>query len=154
MASNITNYIRNMIVDQFTGKGQSYWGVSKYIGLSSTAPTQAGGNITEPTTGGYKRVLIGTTNQSGTYKMSAAADGESISTEEIYFPESTGTWGAPLTHYVLFNSDTASSVSNVLAYGTLKDDNEEDTSITVTTSNRVVLFRPGEFKISMVDVES
>lgn len=154
MSSNITNYIRNKIVDEFTGRGQSYWGASKYIGLSSTAPTQAGGNITEPTTGGYKRVLIGTSNQSASYKMSAAVDGESISTEEIYFPESTDAWGVPLTHYVLFNSDTASAVSNVLAFGTLKDENGDDTSITVVSANRVVLFRPGEFKISMVDVES
>lgn len=154
MSSNITNYIRNQIVNDFVGRGQSFLGASKYIGLSSTAPNINGGNITEPTTGGYARVLIGAYGQSASYRMSAAVDGESVSTQEIYFPESTDSWGAPLTHYVLFNNQTASGTSNILAFGTLKDEEGADTSITVVSANRVVLFRPGEFKISMVEVES
>lgn len=148
----LTNSYRNKIVNSLTARGSDLTssGTSVYIGLSSTPPNPDGTGITEPVGNGYGRALIGTYNQSSTYLFGAAVDGEAVNEKYIYFPEATGSWGAQLTHFVLFTNQTSSSSQYVLAYAKLTN-NGEDAPITVTAANTVVLFRPGDLVIKYVD---
>ncbi len=149
----LTNTYRNKIVDSLTARQTgliSNSTYSVYIGLSSTAPNADGTGVTEPTGNGYGRTLIGTQNQTSTYMFPAASDGQAANSKIIYFPEATGSWGPQLTHFVLFNSETSTQASAVLAYAKLTHDGE-DAPISVTAANTVVLFRAGELVIKYVD---
>ena len=149
----LTNTYRNKIVDNLTARQTGLigsQGSSVYIGLSSTPPNADGTGVTEPTGNGYGRALIGTSGQNSTLIFPAATDGQAANSKIIYFPEATGTWGAQLTHFVLFNHETSTQASAVLAYAKLTHDGE-DAPISVTAANTVVLFRAGELVIKYVD---
>ena len=140
----ITNTVKNEILNSLVGRDNTF-GTSVYVGLSSTDPAVS---VTEPTTGGYARVLIGAYNQSGTYKFNAAANGEVKNGEFIYFPESTDAWGdAELTHFVLY---TAATGGTLLAYGLLESGGVA-TPIKVEAEKTVVMFRPEKLVISIPD---
>ncbi|MGL5910922.1 MAG: phage tail fiber protein [Phycicoccus sp.] len=86
-----------------------------HIGLSSTTPTRAGGNITEPSTGAYARV---STPAASWATAAGAAPGAKSNGVIITFPTATADWlaGVNLTHFVLMSALTAGSC---LAYGAL-----------------------------------
>lgn len=86
-----------------------------YIGLSSTTPTEAGGNITEPSTGSYARVSTAAADWSA---ASGTAPAVKTNTATKTFPAATADWvsGANLTYFVLFD---ASSAGNAVAFGAL-----------------------------------
>lgn len=72
-----------------------------YVGLSSTTPTNTGGNVTEPSTGGYGRVAV--TNNLTNWPA-AVARAKSNGTA-ITFPTPTANWGT-MTHFVLYDALT------------------------------------------------
>lgn len=79
-----------------------------YIGLSSTAPTISGTNVTEPATStGYKRVKL-----SG---LSTPTNGVIKNGSAIQFNESTAAWGT-MNYYVVYDAESA---GNLLFYGSL-----------------------------------
>lgn len=86
-----------------------------YIGLSSTTPTEAGGNITEPSGGSYARVATAAADW-------AAATGTAPATKATStakaFATATADWlsGSNLTHFVLMDASTA---GNCLGFGAL-----------------------------------
>lgn len=86
-----------------------------YIALSSTTPTDAGGNITEPSTGGYVR-------QSTTAADWAAATGTAPASKTTNvakaYPTATADYlaGVNLTHFALMD---AASAGTCLAWGLL-----------------------------------
>lgn len=86
-----------------------------YIGLSSTTPTDAGGNFTEPSSGSYARVST-TASDWGAAIGTAPATKSSSATKT--FPAATADWvsGSNLTHFGLFD---ASSAGNLLCWGVL-----------------------------------
>lgn len=141
-----TTYTKNNILNGLVGRNNSI-AYSVYVGLSSTAPSADGTNVTEPTGGGYERVLVGTYNQSGTFKFGAPENDEIKNSDFIYFPESSGSWGDTLTHFVLYSAETG---GNLLAYGLLQSGGTA-TPITVDTEKTVVMFRPGTLVISVAD---
>lgn len=140
----LNTYTKNKILKSLVGKDSAF-GSSVYLGLSSTTPNAEGGNITEPIGNGYERVLVGSYSQSGTQKFGDVSNDSITNNEIIYFPESTGSWGNTLTHFVLFNSKTGTGDSSVLAFGELT------TPVTVSAANAVVLFRKGELKVTYSD---
>ena len=144
----ITTSLKNDILNGLVGRTSDF-ASSVYVGLSSTAPTASGTNVTEPTGNGYKRVLIGSYNQSATYKFNAASNGEVKNKDFIYFPESEGSWGATLTHFVLFSDATGDTV---LGYGLLESGGVA-TPIKVEAEKTVVMFRPEKLVISIPDEE-
>ncbi len=86
-----------------------------YIGLSSTTPTEAGGNITEPSGSGYARVsTVAADWDAATGSAPATKANGAVKT----FPAATGDWvaGANLTYFVLFDASTA---GNAVAFGAL-----------------------------------
>lgn len=138
---------KHQLLNAITGKTQLF--SSCYIGLSSTAPNNDGGNVNEPTTGGYVRTLVGMYQQSATHKFGTPLNGSITNDQAIYFEESTGSWGSQLTHFVLFSSQTGGTM---LGYGLLEKDGVA-TPISVTEANTVVMIPVSGITITIGDVE-
>ena len=135
----ITQAKANEILNYFTGRLQSLVGhTAVYVGLSTSTPTAAGSNVTEPVGNGYSRVLLGSSTQALTQKMSTAVDGEITSAEIIYFPEATGSWGT-CTHLCFY---TVPSGSTPFAFGALNQ------SVT-PTAGTVPLIRVGGLTLTL-----
>jgi hypothetical protein len=83
-----------------------------YIGLSTTAPTKAGGNVTEPVGNAYARVAV--TNNAANWPNAAA--GSKANANAVNFAEPTGAGWGTVTHFVVYD---ALAAGNLVAYGTL-----------------------------------
>ena len=103
-----------------------------YAGYSTTTPTKAGANVTEPAGAtGYARVDI---------SANMARTGSEIdNTAEITFPAATGDQGT-VTHAVIYDADTA---GNMLWFGALTDSK-------VVSSGDTSRFPAGDFNLTMV----
>lgn len=77
------------------------------VGLSTTTPTDAAANITEPSGNAYARVTKNT--------WDAASGGATENTGAITFPTATGSWGT-ITYVVVYD---ATSAGNFLFYAAL-----------------------------------
>lgn len=148
----LTTAAKNKFLTQLVGKSNSALSGSVYIGLSSTAPNADGTGVTEPLSGGYARTLIGSYSFSESQLFGSPSGGEVTNTKYIYFSESTGSWGDPLTHFVLFSSATSTDASAVLAYAELQEDGVA-APIVVSAEKTVVMFRPGKLTIKFLDAE-
>lgn len=86
-----------------------------YLALSSTTPTEAGGNFTEPSGGSYARVSTAAADWGA---ASGTAPATKSNTATKTFPAATADWvaGADLTHFGLFDAET---VGNLLCWGAL-----------------------------------
>jgi hypothetical protein len=89
-----------------------------YVGLSSTTPTEAGGNLTEPATGSYARVATTATDWSA---ASGTAPAVKTNTATFTFPTATADWAAAanLTYFTLHNHITDTTSANFIAFGLL-----------------------------------
>lgn len=141
----LSSTVSNKILKSLVGKDSTY-GSTIFVGLSSTAPNADGSGITEPTGNGYHRVLIGAANQSLTQKFGDPADGVITNTDDIYFPESIGSWGDALTHFFLATSQTDTEASAILAFDELQEDGVAS-PVSVTAEKTVVMFRKGQLNI-------
>lgn len=110
-----------------------------YLGLSSTKPTAAGGNVSEPSGNNYARVQITafTTPANGVVKNKSA----------ISFPQSTGIWfpaTAKASYWVLF--DGSGSSANVLSSGAITEPTIVWTGavITIAKESISITLRDGE----------
>lgn len=86
-----------------------------YLALSSTTPTEAGGNFTEPSGGSYARVSTVAADWSA---ASGTAPAVKTNTATKTFPTASASWvsGANLTHFGIYD---ASTVGNLLCWGAL-----------------------------------
>ena len=103
-----------------------------YIGLSSTAPTVDGTNVTEPTGGGYARVELNS--------LGEPAGGNVTNEADIDFAESTGSWGT-MTHFVIYDSLNS---GNLLMYGPLSQNRQVEAATIMT-------IRAGSLDLSVVN---
>jgi hypothetical protein len=89
-----------------------------YLGLSSTTPTEAGGGITEPSTGSYARVATTAADWSA---ASGTAPAVKTNTATFTFPTATADWvaAANLTYFVLWDHITNALAADVIAFGAL-----------------------------------
>lgn len=109
-----------------------------YIGLSSTAPTASGENVTEPVPTGsaYTRVRISS--------LSAPNNGVITNTAAINFPESTASWfpaSAPATHYVIYDAETG---GNLLMYNQL-------TNPRIIETNTIATIKANSLYLQLID---
>jgi hypothetical protein len=91
---------------------------TNYLALSSTTPTEAAGNITEPSGGSYARVA--TTNADWS-AASGTAPAVKTNTATLSFPAATADWvaAANLTYFVLYDSLTLTGSGHEVAFGAL-----------------------------------
>lgn len=124
-----TTYFLNLIAGNiFNTQTSPAIPTAYYIGLSSTAPTVLGTNVTEPTAEEYERIEIN--------NFSIPEDGVVKTTGTLSFSESTSNWGT-VTHYVIFDAPTE---GNLLVYCAL----DAPKSI---EQNTLTTFRAGEIKM-------
>jgi hypothetical protein len=128
---SFSNYTAQAILNALFGKTSNFGALASaptvYVALSSTTPTEAGANVTEPSGGSYARV------ETAASDWNAATDADpSVVTnaEAVTFPEATATWvsGANLTHAVLYDAATDGNVLGSGALGTPKPVTEGDTA--------------------------
>lgn len=122
--SNLTTVGANKIQDYIYGGVSFTLPDNWYLAMSSTAPTAAGGNVTEPTDSAYERVAI---PNSKSY-FSDAISGSISNTQEHSFPESTENQGV-YTHWALYD---ASVGGNVWFYGELSSSRTVESSTVLT----------------------
>ncbi len=111
---SLVDATENALLDHFLG-GPDYTRLATvYLALSTTTPTDAGGNFTEPTGGSYARVAI--TNNATNFP--AASGGAKSNGVKFSFPTATADWssGANMTYIGLFDAATA---GNLIAYGAI-----------------------------------
>lgn len=85
-----------------------------YVGLSSTQPNNAGGNITEPVGGGYARVPFA----NNATNFPAASNRQKKNGTAITFPQASADWGT--NPYVIFMDATTGGAMR--AWGTVTTD--------------------------------
>jgi len=122
---SFTDYLENKLLDHVWGNTAYSAPTTLYIGLSTTTPTDSGGNITEPATGAYARVSV-TNNTTNWPNASGGAKSNGVA---ITFPEATASWGT-VTHF--FIADTNSGFTNVIATGALTASKTIDTGDTAS----------------------
>jgi hypothetical protein len=115
-----------------------------WVGLSSTTPTEAGGNVTEPSSGAYARVQTDETDWAAATGTAPAAKANSAT---VTFPTATGDWvaGADLTHFTLHDAATDGNVVAFGALGTAKPVLEDDTASFGAGDLVLQLGDPGDF---------
>jgi len=101
-----TTYLDNAIMNAMHGKATFPAVTNLYVGLSTTTPTAAGGNVTEPTGGSYTRVTVPSSS------FGSASAGSITNTATVSFPAATASWGA-ITYVVVYD---AASAGNLLWY--------------------------------------
>ncbi len=106
--------VRKALLDHYFGKS-TLTPPTIYVGLSSTTPTSAGANVTEPSGGDYGREATAAVD----WNPSTEADPCVLDNlNAVTFAQATANWvaGADLTHAVLFDAITG---GNVIAWGAL-----------------------------------
>lgn len=111
-----STYMNNQLLNAAFGGAAYTPPATIHIGLSSTTPTAAGGNVTEPITGAYARVAI--PNNIANWPTTSTASKSNANA--ITLPVSTAAWlaSAPLTNFLIYDAATA---GNLLAFGTLNN---------------------------------
>lgn len=110
--AGFTDATEQDLLDHFV---DSYIAATKYIGLSTSVPTEAGGSFTEPTEASYDRVsTTGADWSAATGTSPASKSNSAVKT----FPTAAEDWGAGvnMTHFGIFD---ATSAGNLLAWGVL-----------------------------------
>ena len=127
---NISDALANALLDHFFGKAAYTPPTNIFVALSTTEPSDAGGNVTEPTGNNYSR------------KQTAPADWDTSASRGIdnanvlEFPEASGSWGT-ITHFALYDAATNGTF---LGWGAL-------TSSKIIGENDTPRFAAGELDV-------
>lgn len=95
------DYLENAMLNEVFGAEAFAAPATLYLGLSTTTPTDAGGNITEPSGGSYARVAV--TNN--TTNWPTTTTGEKANGAAFAFPQATASWGT-VTHLAIYDAET------------------------------------------------
>ena len=106
---NISNYLANALLNHIFGKGTYTPPTNIYVELSTTAPTDAGTNVTPPSGGGYAR------KQTSPSDWNTGSGRIIDNANAIEFAEASGSWGT-LSHFALYDADEE---GNFLGWGAL-----------------------------------
>lgn len=95
----------NNMLDVRFGAVASTAPATYYVALSTTAPTNTGTNVTEPSGGGYARVAV----VNNATNFPAAASRAKSNGTVVTFPTATASWGT-ITHFALYDAATAGTM--------------------------------------------
>ena len=102
---SFTNYLAAEILDHLFTDGAYAPPATLYLGLSTTTPTEGGGNFTEPTDG-YSRVA---TTAADWAAATVANPAVKTTVAEKSFPTAAGSWGE-ITHCGLWYASTGGNL--------------------------------------------
>jgi len=108
-----------------------------YLALSTTTPTEAGGNFTEPVGNAYARVSTVAADWSA---ATGTAPATKTNTATKTFPTATGSWGT-VTHFGLYDASTA---GNLLAFGLLGTSKTIDNGDTASFAAGALILKLGD----------
>ena len=115
-----TDYLENELLDHWLNDG-AYTAGTIHVALSTTTPTDAGGNFTEPSGNGYARVAAAAA------VWDAAASGSKDNGSAITFPQASGgNWGT-VTHFGIYDALTSGNLLGTGALTTSRAINDGDT---------------------------
>ena len=109
MAGSFSDYLENKLLDHVFRDTAFTAPSTLYVGLYTTAPTDAGGG-TEVSGGSYARVSCVPAST-----FAAASSGATQTTSTVTFPQASGTWGTVVA-FGIFDQATS---GNLLAWGDL-----------------------------------
>lgn len=120
-----TDYLAEDMLEELLGGQTRTRPAPHYYALSTTTPTAAGGNFTEPSGGSYARVTV--SNPGDVFPTSASwGDPSTYTTNaDITWVTATADWGT-LTHWGIFDASTG---GNLLFFGAF------DSSVTVNNGD-------------------
>lgn len=128
---NTTRFMNQIMGNVFKTQTSPALPLNFYLGLSTTLPTLAGGNVTEPSTaGGYSRIQIS--------NLSTPSGGAIHNTSALTFNTAASSWGS-IPYYCIWD---AGSGGNLLMWGTLA------TPKTVSTGD-ILMFAEGDLVITL-----
>ncbi len=113
--AGFTDTVEQALLDHFFTDPAYTPPATMYLALSSTTPTEAGANFTEPSGGAYARVSTTAADWSA---ASGTAPATKTNTAVKTFPTATADWvaGANLTYFGIYDASTA---GNLLCFGAL-----------------------------------
>lgn len=100
---SFTDFLENSLLDHIFTDPAYTPPATLYLALSTTTPTDAGGNFTEPSGNNYSRVAAVAAN------FSAAAAGSKTNTAVLDFPQASGSWGT-LTYFGIYDASTSGNL--------------------------------------------
>lgn len=120
---SFSNRTAQAILNSLFGKTSAFGALATrptiYVGLSSTAPSETGTNVTEPSGGGYARVATTPAD----WSTATSADPSVVENAAVLtFPQASADWvgGSNLNHFALFDAATSGNVIGAGALGTGK----------------------------------
>lgn len=120
---SFSNRTAQALLNSLFGKTSNFGALASrptiYVALSSTAPTEAGANVTEPSGDGYARVATAPTDWNG----ATDADPSVVTNANaVNFPAATADWlsGANVTHVVFYDASTSGNVLGSTALAVAK----------------------------------
>lgn len=106
---SFTDYTENKVLELLVGK-TAFATPAAYIGLSTTSVSDAGGNVTEPSSlGGYARAVT----SAGAW--TAASGGYITNAVTVGFPTANSAWGTVID----FTVCNSAALGNATLYGSL-----------------------------------
>lgn len=118
-----SNYAVSAILNSLFGKTSDFGALATrptiYVGLSSTAPTAAGANVTEPSGNNYSRKSTAASD----WNASTSGTGNAVSNANtIELDSPSGSWasGANLTHFVFYDASSGGNFLGSTALSTPK----------------------------------
>jgi len=151
----LTDAVKLRILNNIAGINSTNLQTGYWLGLSSTTPTVAGGNFTEPSSdAGYRRVYIYSSSSTSQYVqypfiIDPNDSHSAINRDEVHFNVATADWGDPLTYVGIFDNSAGSGT--LLAYGLLVDGEGDPAPITVL-KDHIPTILAGQARIT-IDVE-
>lgn len=106
-----TQYLNNQLLDSLFGNIAYSAPATLYVGLSTSAPNPDGSGVSEPTGGGYSRIVVNNNKSNWTDAALGALSNEA----QFNFPTASVSWGT-ISHVVIYD---APSSGNLLAYAAL-----------------------------------
>lgn len=115
MAGSFGDYAENKVLDHAFGKGSWTMPTTIALALSTTTPTDAGGNITEPSQSGTAYVRKSLTIPGD---WNSAASGTISNVNDITFATATGAGWGTVTYVCIMDNATYGG-GNMIAYASL-----------------------------------
>lgn len=104
---SLSDYSENVVVEHIIGENAYTSVATVYLALSSTDPLDTGAGITEPVGNNYSRTAI-TFGAASTRRVTQSGD--------VTFGQASGSWGAALAYWAIYDASTS---GNMLAHGAL-----------------------------------
>lgn len=120
---SFTNYLAAELLDHLFTDGAYSPPATLYIALSTTTPTEAGGNFTEPSDGYDRKSVAAADMDAATVADPSVKDNGA----ELAFPQATGSWGT-VTYFGIYDAATAGNLTLAGALSASKTIDNGDTA--------------------------